>query len=86
MSANPELAQRLATVHLAFGILCTLLALPYVAAGIETWWNATQFGAFGPLADSMKAAARNALVKGGLSALGAAYFFWRWRALRLGRR
>lgn len=84
MKQPSEFGRRLATVHLGFAILCTLLALPYLAAGIESWLNARQFNAFAPLADTLHATARNAFVKAGLCALGAAYFFWRWRALLQG--
>ena len=77
-----DLKRRIATVHLSFAILCVLLALPYLAAGVESWWQAQQFGVFGEVADPMRENARNAFVKGGLAALAAAYFFWRWRTQR----
>lgn len=86
MKGPSEFGRRLATVHLGFALLCTLLALPYLAAGIESWWQARQFGSFAPFAETLRATARNAFAKGGLSALGAAYFFWRWRALLRGQR
>jgi hypothetical protein len=86
MNGPSEFGRRLATVHLGFGVLCALLALPYIAAGLESWWNARQFGAFAPLADNLMATARNAFLKAGLSALGAGYFFWRWRVLLRGQR
>ncbi len=86
MNGPSEFGRRLARVHLGFALLCTLLALPYLVAGIESWWQAHQFGAFAPFAETLYAAARNAFLKAGMSALGAAYFFWRWRALLRGQR
>ena len=86
MKGPSEFGRRLATVHLGFALLCSLLALPYLLAGIESWWNAHQFGAFAPYADTLRAVARNAFLKAGLSAAGAAYFFWRWRALMRGQK
>lgn len=77
-----HLAQRLAMVHLGFGLLCALLAIPYLAAAAQTWWQAQQFADFGPYVEVLGAAARSALIKGLVSTAGAAYFFWRWRALR----
>ena len=76
-----DLNRRLASVHLGFCILCALLALPYLAAAFETWQQSRQFAAFAPYAEVLQKTTRDALVKGGISALGAAYFFWRWRAL-----
>lgn len=84
MKSPTEFGRRLATVHLGFALLCSLLALPYLAAGIDSWWHARQFGDFAPFADTLNATARNAFMKAGLSAIGAAYFFWRWRALMKG--
>jgi len=86
MNGPTELGRRLATVHLGFALLCTLLALPYLFAGIESWWHARQFGAFAPFAETLRATAHNAFLKAGLSAIGAAYFFWRWRALMRGQK
>lgn len=82
MRTPTNLSQRLAAVHLGFGLLCTLLAVPYLAAAAQTWWQAQQFADFGPYVEVLGSAARSALLKGLVSAAGAAYFFWRWRALR----
>jgi len=82
MSGGTELGRRLAMVHLGFGLLCTLLAIPYLAAAAQTWWQSMQFADFGPYVDVLRTAARSALIKGLTSAVGAAYFFWRWRELR----
>lgn len=81
MTGPSEYSRRLATVHLGFALLCALLMLPYLFAGLESWWNAHQFASFPPLAETLYATARDALLKAVLAALGAAYFFWRWRAL-----
>ncbi|MCC7119959.1 MAG: hypothetical protein IT493_00255 [Gammaproteobacteria bacterium] len=86
MNKPSEFGRRLATVHLGFAILCTLLTLPYLFAGIESWWHARQFGAFAPFSETLYATARNALVKAGMAALGAGYFFWRWRTLMRGQK
>lgn len=69
-------------VHLGFGLLCTLLALPYLAAGAQSLWQSLQFESFPPYVEVLRRAARDALLKGLVSGVGAAYFFWRWRALR----
>jgi hypothetical protein len=82
MKTPTNLARRLATVHLGFGLLCTLLAIPYLAAAAQTWWQSMQFADFGPYVEVLSAAARSALIKGLISAVGAVYFFWRWRELR----
>jgi len=76
-----DLSRRLASVHLGFCILCALLAVPYLAAAFETWHQARQFAAFTPYAEVLQKTTRDALAKGGIAALGAAYFGWRWRAL-----
>jgi len=85
MKTPANLSQRLAAVHLGFGLLCTLLAVPYLAAAAQTWWQAQQFADFGPYVEVLGSAARSALIKGLVSAVGAAYFFWRWRDLRRAR-
>jgi hypothetical protein len=81
VSPPTALGRRLATVHLGFGLLCVLLAVPYLAAAAQTWWQSVQFADFGPYVALLRTAARDSLIKGLLSAVGAAYFLWRWRAL-----
>ena len=55
MRAPIHLAQRLAMVHLGFGLLCALLAIPYLAAAAQTWWQAQQFADFGPYVEVLGA-------------------------------
>jgi hypothetical protein len=81
MNSPSELGKRLAMVHLGFGLLCTLLAVPYIAAAGQTWWQSQQFAAFAPYVEVLRETAWDALVKGLISGAGATYFFWRWRAL-----